>query len=51
MDENKKALIKDTLSSIDECIPQGNQLFIPVTPFIGHLKQTGIMEPIISGHA
>lgn len=47
MDENKKALIKDTLSSIDECIPQRNQLFNPLNPLIDHSKQTAIIEPLI----
>ena len=48
MDENKKALIKDNLSSIDERIPQGNHLVRVINQLIDHLKQTSIMEPPIT---
>lgn len=31
-------------------IPQGNQLFYPSNLLTDHLKQTGIMEPLITDY-
>ena len=36
--------------SIDLDIPQGNQLFQPSNLLIDYLKQTGIMEPLITDY-
>ena len=46
MDENKKALIKDNLSSIDERIPQRNHLKRLINQLIDYLKQTAVVEPL-----
>ena len=32
------------------CIPQGNQLIRPSNLLTDHLKQTGIMEPLITDY-
>ena len=33
-----------------QAIPQGNQLFHPSNLLTDHLKQTGIMEPLIADY-